>query len=417
MKNTLLLLLLVAYLPAHAQFFANVVEVATYDLVYDENTDRIYVAIPSSSGPNGNSIGIINPNTYTLENTVFIGSEPAVLAITDNGQYIYAGFAGSATVRRFNVADQTAGLQFPLGSDPTTGSMYAEDIETLPGNPNAVAVSRMNNGFSPRHEGVAIYDDGVQRPITTQDHTGSNRIEFSSNNQIIGFNNETTEFGLRRLSVSAGGVNEVTVNSNVLSGFYVDFVYHNNFVYGTNGVAVDMSAQPFVAGQFNGAYGAPVYDEANDLVCYVSSNSGVMTFQRFSPTNFLLQDATPIFVSFGTAFKLITCGTDCYAFNTLDNKVVILKTVSSTEDEDGTGASAFQPSIFPNPTASSFQILPANTKLASAKIVGLDGKTWKSFDLDGSASACDVSDLPSGVYLVKMVDQRGNLAMTKLMKN
>jgi hypothetical protein len=37
------------------------------------------------------------------------------------------------------------------------------DLEALPGNANSIAVSRRNVGFSPSHEGVAIYDDGVPR--------------------------------------------------------------------------------------------------------------------------------------------------------------------------------------------------------------------------------------------------------------
>ena len=38
----------------------------------------------------------------------------------------------------------------------------------MPGQSSTIAVSRRNVGFSPKHEGVAIYDDGVMRPTTTQ---------------------------------------------------------------------------------------------------------------------------------------------------------------------------------------------------------------------------------------------------------
>jgi len=50
-----------------------------------------------------------------------------------------------------------------------------DDIEVVPSNSETVAVSRMKVGFSPRHEGVAVYENGVKRPAETTDHTGSNR--------------------------------------------------------------------------------------------------------------------------------------------------------------------------------------------------------------------------------------------------
>ena len=99
MKKKYFLLFIILPTLAFSQFVINTVNVTTNDLVYDNNTDRIYVSIPSSNGSNGNSIGVINPNDYTLENTIFIGSEPTVLAISDDGQFIYSGFSGSSTVR------------------------------------------------------------------------------------------------------------------------------------------------------------------------------------------------------------------------------------------------------------------------------------------------------------------------------
>ena len=93
MKKNYSILILLIPIFSLAQFNVNIVNVITNDLVYDSNTDRIYVSIPSLNGSNGNSIGIINPDTNILENTVFIGSEPTVLAISNDGQYIYSGFS------------------------------------------------------------------------------------------------------------------------------------------------------------------------------------------------------------------------------------------------------------------------------------------------------------------------------------
>ena len=51
----------------------------------------------------------------------------------------------------------------------------------LPDEPQSIAVSLKKKGFSPRHEGVAIYNgDGTRRTQMTPGHTGSNVIEFSA---------------------------------------------------------------------------------------------------------------------------------------------------------------------------------------------------------------------------------------------
>lgn len=101
-----------------------------------------------------------------------MGSEPNKLAISDDGKYLYTGLDGSAAVRRVNIPAKAAEIQFSLGSG-LCGQFLAEDIVVLKNNPNSVAISKRNTGCSPRHEGVAIYDDGVQRPTMTPGHTGS----------------------------------------------------------------------------------------------------------------------------------------------------------------------------------------------------------------------------------------------------
>lgn len=411
MKQILFFLGLSVPLLSFGQLQVNVVQVTTNDLVYDSNTNRIYASIPSANGSNGNSIGIINPNNYMLENTVFIGSEPTVLAISDNGQYIYSGFSGSSTVRRFDVASQTAGVQFSLGSDGSTGSLYVEDIEVMPGSPSTIAISRKNRGFSPRHEGVVIYDTNIMRPTTTPDHTGSNRIEFTGTNSLIGYNNETTEFGLRRMSVNSSGVNVVSVTENVLSGFNLDFIYKNNYLYSFDGKVVDVTTAPFVIGQFTNTRGPVVYDTYYNKVAFASyDSSGNITFKRFNPNTFLLTDSLPISQAFGTVKNIITCGNGCYAFNTTDDKVVILKdsalSISETEMSNDI-------KVYPNPTAD-YLYLSSKNKVKDVFVSDLHGRVIR--DLKLNDNKIDLGKLPKGLYLANIIDVHGNFKSIKIIK-
>src|SRR5205807_3627817 len=167
------------------------IALTTKDLVYDPVGQRIYASLPGSA-PNGNSLVQIEPVAGTVGTPVPMGSEPGKLAISDNSQYIYASLDGAAAVRRFDIASQTAGLQFTLGSDPTYGNFFVDDMEVMPGQPTTVAVARKRQGFTPRAMGVAIYDNGAVRLNTTATLT-ANVIEFgSSANTLYGYVNESS---------------------------------------------------------------------------------------------------------------------------------------------------------------------------------------------------------------------------------
>ena len=411
MKKILSFLILGTCSVTFAQLQVNTMNLTVNDLVYDSVTNKIYASIPSANGSNGNSIGVINPVTRVLENTIFIGSEPTVLAISDNGQYVYTGFTGTSTIRRFDVATQTAGLQFSLGSDPFFGAFYAQDIEVMPGNANTIAVSRRRPNVSPTHGGVAIYDGNVMRPTTTPDHTGSNKFEFSSTNSLVGYNTESTEYGLRRLSVNSSGVTNVSVSAGVLTGFNLDFVYKNNTVFATNGTVVDMSSSPFVSGQFSSVSGPVVYDNYYNRVCFASYDwSGNINFKRFNPNTFLLVDNTPITQAFGDVKNIITCGNGCYAFNTSDNKVIIINdsTLSTTEVETNNKLS-----IYPNPTTD-FLNINSEIAISELKISDINGRIINN--LQFIDDKLYVGELQKGIYFIKIIDINGNISTEKIIK-
>lgn len=416
MNKTLLSLAILITVSSFAQMQVNTLSLTTNDIVYDPTSNRIYATIPSANGSNGNSIGKINPDTYLLENTVFIGSEPKAMAISDDGQYIYTGFSGTSTVRRFNVLTQTAEIQFSLGTDLSTGPNYVEDIEVMPGQPNSIAVSRRNNGFSPRHEGVAIYDDGIARAATTQDHTGSNKIEFKNSTTMFGYNNETTEFGLRRLSVNSGGVSEVSVSNNMPSSynFSLDFIYNSDKLYYTDGSVIDVSGSPFLIGKFSNAQGPVVYDTYNNLVCFASYDySGNIVFKRFNPNTFLLHDSLAITEAFGKVESIILCGNGCYAFNSEDNNVVIIKNASL-------GLNTFAPksliSIYPNPTFDYVKINSENDqKIIQAQIFDLNGRLLSNLYVTNQM--IDFKNFTKGMYILKLIDENNSIHFEKVIKN
>lgn len=219
------------------------ISLPTNDLVSLPNGQTIFASVPSSGGGNGNSLIQINPVAGTIVQSVFVGSEPNKLAISSQGQTIYVGLDGANAVRPFNVLTLTPGTQFTLGSDPFFGPNRAEDIAVAPGQPGVVAVSLLRPNVSPRHGGVAVYVNGVRRGVPTASHTGSNAIEFSNSPGVLyGYNNETTEFGFRRMAVASCGPVIVRTTEGLFGGFGVDFKYGNGAAYSSTGRVINPEA-------------------------------------------------------------------------------------------------------------------------------------------------------------------------------
>lgn len=400
----------------NAQFQQHTINLTTNDLVYDSVSNKIYASIPSSNGSNGNSIGVINPQTRLLQNTVFVGSEPTVLAIADNGQYIYVGFSGSATIRKFDVATQAAGLQYALGSDSFLGPYYAADIEVVPGQPNALAVSRRYYSVTPQFAGVAVYDDGVRRTnvVTRAGGEISNKIEFKDGSTLFGYNNETSGYDFNRMTVNSGGLS-LSANSGNMPNANIanmDFIYQNNRAYFTNGSIIDVSTTPFALAQFPNANGPVTFDASKNLVCFGHSEAGTIVFKRFNPDTFLLSDSLQINGAFGTVKSITTCGTGCYVLNTSDNHVVFIN--------DGTMATGNDPelnrtiSVYPNPAADFISFGTDDSGIKNAVIYDMSGKIV--FNGKPSGNKVDVRGIAAGLYLVKLTDNFNTVYTSKIIK-
>lgn len=298
------------------------------DLVYDPFRKKIYASVPSSAGPTyGNRIVPIDVPAGTIGTPIFVGSEPNRLAISDDGQYLYVGLDGAGAVRRVDLTNQTAELQFYLGSG-FCGLFLAEDMVVLQGTPTAVAISRRNTGCSPRHEGVVIYDNGVPRPNSTPGHTGSNVIEPSSSPSILyGYNNETTEFGFRVMSVDSSGVRVISTATGLLSGFNVDIRYDDGLIYATSGKVINPSTLTLV-----GTYAAsgPVCpDSSTGRVYFLAGDyySDYVELKIFDRDTFTLIGSIKIPGASGSPGSFIKAGDKVLAFRTTGGQIFLLELV------------------------------------------------------------------------------------------
>ena len=303
------------------------------DIAYSSMTQLVYAAMLGNPG----SVIPINPTTGAVGTAIPVGRNPIKLAVSDNGQYLYVGFEatnlnGLPQVWRINLASHTVDLAIPLGNSQFNGPQFAEDIQVLPGNPTSFVVSLRNCCFSPRHEGVAVFDGATRRAQVTPNHTGSNVIEFSASaGTLYGYNNETTEFGFRTMAVTASGV---TVTDNytsfqtptLLSGFATDIHFGGGFIYSTDGKMVDPIARTVVR-SFSGAFGPVVSEPLRNRVFYLTAST-VRAFDVGSGTEVGNASLTNVAGVNGTPNGIIRWGAKGLAVRTSLGQIFMVESTS-----------------------------------------------------------------------------------------
>ncbi len=216
------------------------VSVNANDIVYDPVSGRLYVSVPGNATAYANCIAVIDPETGAVATSVWVGSEPNQLAVSGDGQYLYVGLDGAMAVRRVHLPTLTAELQFGIpGGSLSGGSNRALAIAVLPGSPRSVAVVRGPIGSSGTN-GVAIYDDGVQRPVTTADSYGPSALTFGADaGQLYAFDTQTTGARLYRMQVTASGVSITDSTAGLIMAFAKRIYYADGHIVSSTGDVVD----------------------------------------------------------------------------------------------------------------------------------------------------------------------------------
>lgn len=117
-----LFLSLLAMVPLHGQ---TVVSLPSNDIAYDAVTQKIYASVPSTdTSGRANTVTPINPATGALGASIAVGVNPNRLAVSEDGEFLYAGLLGASSISRITLATQTVGLQISMPST-VYGNMHA----------------------------------------------------------------------------------------------------------------------------------------------------------------------------------------------------------------------------------------------------------------------------------------------------
>jgi hypothetical protein len=307
--------------------FIRRIDLTTNDLVYSSTTGKIYASLPSLAGSNGNSIAAIDPTTGLITSTTFIGSEPNKLALSDDGHSLYVTLQGAGAIRRFDALTNTPGLQFSTGADPffSRGRFDVADIAVAPANPGTIAVARQFSNVSPSQAGVAIFDDGVQRPLVSAFQlSGPDSIAFSATATKL-YGHDPSGGGIQTLTIMPAGV---SVTSTALPNVFGSIKFSNGLIFTSAGHVVNPDTSTLV-GTFTGAF-APTFvvDPTVGRAYYLQPGptDGTLTLKAFDINTFLPLGSLTISGVNGGPTSLLRWGPNGLAFRTTFNQLFIIQT-------------------------------------------------------------------------------------------
>jgi hypothetical protein len=141
------------------------VDVAAADLGWDSVHNVIVASTLSSSANNPNSIVTIDPLQGTVIASQALPSQPAGIAVTSDGSYVYATLPSTGQMERLILPSLTPDITFALGNGANSVMNTAVAVTVAPGQPHTVAVALHTGNTIPESAvgGVAVYDDGVPR--------------------------------------------------------------------------------------------------------------------------------------------------------------------------------------------------------------------------------------------------------------
>jgi uncharacterized protein (TIGR03437 family) len=308
------------------------------DLAWDPNRAQIYLSIPSSAGAQGNSVAILNPSTGQLGASAFAGSEPNLLSVSVNSQYLYVSLNGASAVQRMTLPDLGLDIQIPLGSSTIFGPFSANDVEASPASDHTVLVT-LEAQVDPPEAGVVIYDDATPRmkglcgfgPSTPGCVGQILQVDYAlwspAASEVYGAESGFGTF--YTAPVSAIGFQSVASypvgSSSGFSGNGIHYDAVTNYVYGDDGSVVNpasgLKVGTFTLAQSNSPIGSALMVPDGSLglafFLYGGLNSGgTYTIESFDINHFTPVAAVTIPNVAGVPTHLIRWGSNGLAFTT-----------------------------------------------------------------------------------------------------
>lgn len=221
---------------AHAQKVTTV-PVQANSILYDAVSKKLYASVGGGvKDDTANSITVIDPKTGKVGPSVFVGSNPGGMALSDKGKYLYVVVGDGRTVRKIDLATMTPGMQFPVGDGLAIRTIY-----TLPGNPDGVVVMRFTPGISPSGDHLVVFINGKAQAATSG--CGPTFMPGFIPTRVYTYQSMISSWDFTTHQILPDGIKGVANTGGLMSGFVGLAAQANGLIINSSGGVIDPEAR------------------------------------------------------------------------------------------------------------------------------------------------------------------------------
>ncbi|RZU42042.1 YncE family protein [Edaphobacter modestus] len=304
------------------------------DMVWSPSDSRFYLAVSSRDTSKPNTVTSLDPQSGLFGSSIPTGSNPAKLAISADGAYLYASLNDSSAVQRYTLPALQSDITIPLGVG-SSPNYFASDLQVQPTNSHALAVARMaSNTNYPDQGDVVIYDDTTPRAQTTSSPTNLkiNELLWNTNGQNLYGITSIAAINLYIMSVDSTGLQIKTspgITASLNGGLHFDSP--TGYIYSDDGIVLDPQNAGLVANFPLGALqsglnsGSLMIPDSKLNTAYFLGRTidgpgpGNYVIEAFDLTHFNLLGTASIPNVSGTPYRFVRWGSNGLAFLTTDS--------------------------------------------------------------------------------------------------
>lgn len=256
------------------------------NVIYDSSRNRVYGALASAFGVNGNSIAIFDLESKETVEHVYVGSEPTSMNLSGNKEKLYVGFDDVDRIIEIDLETLSIKNALVLVAKNVTPDFLNFDTDLVVGQISFMASSSfseeefivgVDEGFIGNAAYLSFYhSEQGQITESSVDDSEAKKIIFSEKNQLIGI---STYGGIEEYDITSGVIEVLDTQYYSPSGYGSPIfdkltISNDKLLYDVYGNVFNMvngeMTKPFNldGGQFG--YGSLILDEDNDYMYFVS---------------------------------------------------------------------------------------------------------------------------------------------------
>ncbi|HWA93337.1 MAG TPA: IPT/TIG domain-containing protein [Terracidiphilus sp.] len=340
---------------------------AGLDVAWDSKSQQLLVPVWSADSQYPNTVVAINPTTGSVVRSVAVQPDPQTIGVTDDGEYVYLGFAVANSMTRLSLPNLDGPMSWRLPIDPEWGPLWVNSFQPEPGFAHTVAVDFGSTGKHPWYAGnVTLYDDGIARAQTGAGSYDDDLAWGANNTQLYAASPTPAQWLFDTFDVTTSGLTFTQrlgiTGPAPTEGARIHFDMTTGYLYDDSGTVYDPVTNTTV-GNFN-ASGYVVVDAALNRVFILGQAGSQYAIESFDKTTYAEVGVFVLPTLVGTPTAFIRWGTNGLAIMTYNADAAILVADPSG---NGTGPAGML-YIINDTTFVNANAAPANGNLKSSSV-------------------------------------------------